>query len=98
MCRAKFQINDSIPVDLQLISAWDVPNLRCLPVVRASDDDGICKLTSILMDGAYFRYQASPAPCSQSLAVPSSQLTGGRFQRLAHCIRCLPHACVTDHM
>ena len=68
MCRMKFQVVDGIPLDLQLISAWDVPNLRCPPVMRASSDYGTRKLTEIAMDSAYFHYQVSA--CMQT-AQPS---------------------------
>ena len=81
-------------MDLQLTSAWDVPNLRCLPVVRASDAYGTRKLSDIYLDSAYFHYQASPAACTQSRAEPSCQFTAWRAQRLGHCIQshaaCVP--------
>ena len=34
--RLKFQRNDSIPLTLQMVSSYDVNNLRCLPVVTAN--------------------------------------------------------------
>ena len=36
MRRLKFQRNDSIPLTLQMVSSYDVNNLRCLPVVTAN--------------------------------------------------------------
>ena len=47
----------SIPIELQLVLSPDVVNLRCLPVVRASIE-AAPSLVNVLMDSAYFSYQA----------------------------------------
>ena len=54
-----FQKNDSIPLELQLVSSWDVPNLRCLPVVvngELQDGDRPTAGIPVYMDASYFSY------------------------------------------
>ena len=49
--------------ELQLVSASDVLNLRCFPVIKAPDQTTTAALAEVRMDAAYFQYQVSH-PCT----------------------------------
>ena len=60
MCRLMFQRNDSLPLELQQVSSWDVPNLRCLPVVVNGElPDGERPMAGlpVFMDASHFSFQ-----------------------------------------
>ena len=69
-CRLKFKRNDSIPLRLQMISSYDVPNLRCLPVVVANLEEAPA-LIDVKLDSQSYLYQvlasvlASPKALTQ---------------------------------
>ena len=46
--------------ELQLVSASDVLNLRCFPVIKAPDQTTTAALAEVRMDAAYFQYQVIP--------------------------------------
>ena len=48
--------------ELQLVSASDVLNLRCFPVIKAPDQTTSAALAEVRMDAAYFQYQVRLLP------------------------------------
>ena len=59
MSRLMFQRNDSLPLELQQVSSWDVPNLRCLPVVvngELPDGERPPRGIPVYMDASYFSF------------------------------------------
>ena len=52
---------------LQLTSASDVVNLRCLPVEQGPGQSSSLALTEIRIDSAYFNYQVSCTHATQSM-------------------------------
>ena len=56
-CRLQFERNISHPLELQLVSSWDVQNLRCLPVVAVDSAEGTPALKDLLLDSAFYSYQ-----------------------------------------
>ena len=93
-CRLKFDRNASIPIELQLVLAPDVINLRCLPVVRASVE-AAPSLVDVLMDSAYFSYQAR-ASCLSSKLSSGLQFHIPGASRLLQCIS--THRCRFMHL
>ena len=86
LCRLKFERNDSIPLELQLVSAHDVPNLRCLRVV-SSGDGNAASLRTVNMDSAYWSYQF--CQCLPGLvSAPADPYVVNKLWR----IRCVPEA------
>ena len=55
--RLQFKRNASIPLELQLVSSWDVQNLRCLPVIALDLAEGTPALKTLLVDSAFYSYQ-----------------------------------------
>ena len=100
-CRLKFKRNDSIPLGLQMISSYDVPNLRCLPVVVANLEEAPA-LIDVKLDSQSYLYQVL-APCllPQKPRHWSDQHTG-RPTHQGHACGSLPwsirkqHACSTS--
>lgn len=54
-CRLQYDYNKSIAMNLQLVSAADVTNLRCLPIVGVEDASPY--LTDVSVDAAYYQFQ-----------------------------------------
>ena len=48
--------------DLQLVSASDVVNLRCFPVIKAPTQTVTAALSEVRMDAAFFNYQVRGRP------------------------------------
>ena len=92
LCRLKFDRNDSIPLELQLESALDVPNLRCLPVV-SSGDGNAASLRTVSLDSAYWSYQY--CQCLPGLvSAPADPYIVNNLWR----IRCVPEAPASKSM
>ena len=78
--RLEFKRNDSYPVQLQQVSSYDVPNLRCLPVVASG---ATTALVDVLVDAVYHHYQH--CTCLPGLEIASA----GTVQGLER-IQCVP--------
>ena len=83
--RLQFQAGTSAPLDEQLVSAPDVPSLRCLPVVKFDPNGTIPILQRVTLDAAYFRYQG--CQCTPGLLPVQAGLVRGLPR-----IRCQPQA------
>ena len=91
-CRLKFKKDDGLAIELQLISSFDVPNLRCLPVVKG-DLENAPSLDEVKLDSAYYAYQVVAAAQQCYAASASAAVTGpGCWMHAA----CLPPAAACE--
>ena len=84
-CRLKFQKDDSVAIELQLISSFDVPNLRCLPVVKG-DLQSAPSLDEVKLDSAYYTYQVVIAAQQCFTRTTAAAMTGQSCKTYAACL------------